>query len=371
MVKDRIIEFDIHGIVGIKFINPIEEDIREFKNQFCINESHLIREPDIIIKFTDHISATNLNLLSTDYAGYNEDEFFIFSSSTDNAKAIFPFDQIGATVNIVCENGFGIIPHLIEIINLTFISKKFIPVHGTGIQYNNRGIVACGWENGGKTEALLSFSSRGAYYVADDWVILSEDGNKMFGIPVPVFIWEWMIKYIPNISRLIPLETMIVFKSVHFFKALYSILNRGFLKKFFAFKIVAKAMPMIDRLLKVKIQPDKLFQGKMKDSSTVDITLLFISWDKSGIEVKTCEAEEIANRMLNSNEYELSNFNQYYSSFKFAFPERKNKFIDNIEELQLNLMLNALKGKRAYIVYHPYPFDFNLLFDQLKPLIEN
>lgn len=363
-------EFDLHGIVGIRFINPSEKDIEEFKNQFCITETPLDRDPDIIIEYVDYINSTDMKLLSINYAGYNKDNFFIYSKSGNSAKAIFPFEQIGSSFKIECENGFGTIPHLIEIFNLTFIKKRYIPIHGTGIQYNDRGLVACGWENGGKTEALLSLAVHGAYYIADDWVILSEDGSKMIGIPVPVFLWEWKFKYIPNIKKLVSLESKILLKSVHAIKFMYSLFNRGFLKNFFLLKLLTKAMPLIDRQLKVKILPDKLFTDKMKSSSHTDIILLFICWSKPEIECVACEPEEIAQRMLNSNSYEYSNFNEYYNAFKFAFPNRKNEFLEHISEHQNNLMVSAFKGKKTFIVYHPYPVSFDLLYDKIKLIIE-
>ena len=71
-----------------------------------------------------------------------------------------------------------------------------------------------GWEKGGKTEVLLAFGNQGAQYIGDEMVALSSDGKKMFGIPIPMAIWEWQIKYLHKLVPTIKLQYKIVFNII-------------------------------------------------------------------------------------------------------------------------------------------------------------
>jgi hypothetical protein len=72
--------------------------------------------------------------------------------------------------------------------------------------------------------------------------------------------------------------------------------------------------------------------------------------------------------MLNSNEHESTSVVQQYRAFRFAFPQRENRFLERAPELHRSLLYQALEGKEAYEVFHPYPVSFEELFDHLQPL---
>jgi hypothetical protein len=77
---------------------------------------------------------------------------------------------------------------------------------------------------------------------------------------------------------------------------------------------------------------------------------------------------EIAKRMISSIQYEQLPFMEHYLAYKFAFPEKRNDFIERARELQFDILKRALAGKEAYLVSHPYPFGLHELFDRMRPL---
>jgi hypothetical protein len=60
-------------------------------------------------------------------------------------------------------------------------------------------------------------------------------------------------------------------------------------------------------------------------------------------------------------------FLSYYFKYRFAFPECSNPLIDQAEEIQRKLVLQAFANKEAYAIYHPYPFSIPSLFDIIRP----
>ena len=97
--------------------------------------------------------------------------------------------------------------------------------------------------------------------------------------------------------------------------------------------------------------------------------MLSFSVGYSIIELRCDDGEEanpfeIAKRIFISNSYEQTPFLDLYKTFKFAFPDRQNDFLENINEFQFSLLNNALKNKQTFEIRHPFPFIFEDLFNE-------
>ena len=126
----NIIDYDIHGIVGIRLINPTVSDAITVASKLGQYQKSLDREPDIIIRFKEKLYTPSLTYLGLDYAGFTYEGFYILSSR-ENAKVRIPFEKIGSQFEILCESGLHTIPWLFEMINLTFLAKNYVPLHAS------------------------------------------------------------------------------------------------------------------------------------------------------------------------------------------------------------------------------------------------
>ena len=97
---------------------------------------------------------------------------------------------------------------------------------------------------------------------------------------------------------------------------------------------------------------------------------MIMSHQESDIRVESCDPMEIARQMLSSNEFEQMPFLEFYYAFKFAFPDRENEFIENIQERMAAILMRVFDGVEAYRVRHPYPFSFHELFKKMQPFCE-
>jgi len=360
-------DYDIHNIVGIRVINPSESDLKLISNNYEDHEKELNREPDITIKFISSLESPELVFVGLDNAGFNKDGYYILSSGRSKLKVKIPFEKIGQPLEIICQSGIPGIPLLNHIINLSFLSKNYIPLHASAFRYNKKNAVVMGWSKGGKTESLLAFANNGAEYIGDEVVILSENGDEMFGIPAAVTVWEWQYK---QVSKLIPKlnkNKKNLFTLIHLIEAVYNFLKKTFLKNSFITKIIAEALPAFKRQLNFRVAPKYIFKEKIyKEKAYPDKIILIMSHDSEEIKVENCLIDEVINRMLNSHEYEMSTFIQHYNTFKFAFPHLENLFLENVNKLQSELLKTALAGKEAFKVLHPYPVSFERLFNEMK-----
>ncbi len=362
----QIVEYDIHGVVGIRLENPAESDIRAVEKQICFPQTQLHREPDITIRFTPKLVITPLTYTGL-FAGYNTDGFFILKSSKKPCKVRIPFEKIGEKCEILCESGLRSVPLLIAIINLTFLRKNYLPLHASGFVFDETGVVLTGWAKGGKTEVMLAFAEHGAYYVADEWTLFPTNGNEMFGLVEPVRLWDWHLTQVPRLAQQKSRQQRMIFKTIYALNGLHKMLAKGKLKRFFPVKALGEALPALRRQLNIRITPEALFEGRLRDAAKPEKVFLVMSHDQPETRVEPCSIDEIIQRMIHSNEFEQLVLTEHYKTFRFAFPDRENALIENLPAIQHKLLLTVFAGKAAYKVLHPYPVVFEELYQKMAP----
>ena len=367
----HIIEFDLQNVIRIRLLNPSEKDVSTVANQLGLVPGIFdkISKPDITISFKEKIETDRLTLLGVDSSGFDNTNFFILNVGKLKAKVMVPFEQVGDYITITCESGLRHIPLLNHIINFRLIAKGFIPIHASAFVYNDIGILVPGWKTGGKTEALLSFATNGAKYVSDEWVVLSSDGNRMFGIPGPTSIKDWQFKYVKNLVPHIPVKNRMMFKSIHSLDNMYNVLKKGRLKSNFIIKILGDMLPSFKRQLKIWALPRKLFKDQFcSEPVSVDKIFLILMHSEDKIIIEDIQSSDVARSMIHTYDFEQKAFFEFYNAFKFAFPSKQNDFLETIKEREKDLLFSALDNKTAYKVYRPYPVSFPNLFDKMKSL---
>lgn len=369
--EEHLMDFDLHGIVKIRLVDPQADDVARLVRKLGLTQASADQEPDIIIRFKEELSlpeATYLNLNST---AFTDEGFYLLNKNSGRVQARIPFDQIGGQCEILCRSGLSTVPLLFEIILLTYLKKDYIPLHASAFVHHDKGILVMGWAKGGKTEMLLSFANHGAHYVGDEWVMLSPDGQAMFGIPVTIAVRDWQISYIPELLPGIDLQSRMLFKVIHSLDGLHRTLVRGRWKNSFPLRSLGRALPRLRQQLMVRKAPQAIFKDRYrKEGAAVDKVFLIMSHSEADIRVEPCDPGEIARRMLGSLEYEQMHFFEYYTAFKYAFPDRQNEFLEAFNERLDALLGQALRNKEAYQVLHPYPVPLDALFEALQPYCE-
>jgi hypothetical protein len=76
---------------------------------------------------------------------------------------------------------------------------------------------------------------------------------------------------------------------------------------------------------------------------------------------------DVAERMTFSHVHHRLGFLDYYWQYRFAFPDRPNRLVDEIESIERGLLRQLFAGKTAFEVLHPHPVDIPDLFDAIRP----
>lgn len=368
-------DYDLHGIVGIRLLGAAPADVSAVTRQIGPIQSPLTREPDIVVRFVDQLSTSGMRYLEIDKTGFTEDAFLILSGRRGvRARAQIAFEQIGKQCEIICETGASEVPLLVPILNLTALSKGLIPLHASAFNYNGTGVLATGWTKGGKTETLLALAAKGAEYIGDEWIYISSDGKYMYGIPQPIVVWDWHLQDLPQYRTLIGRRDHTHFgivKLIQFIvRSMSRVMTRAVNREFFLAKMINRIIPLLRRRLNVSMSPQKLFGKKFgKLQGNLEKILFVVSHETPDVKVQPVESQEIARRMVFSVQYELQDMMSYYKMFRFAFPEMRNEFIEQTENLLRAGLMRALADKEAYVIYHPYPVPIPALSDAVSSVI--
>lgn len=365
-------DFDLHGIVGIRLINAEPSDLAAVKRQLGPIQSVLTRDPDIVIRFVDRMQlSSSVRYIGVEDAGFTEDAFLILRGKYQASIQVqIPFDQIGSRqCEIVCESGAPAIPLLIAIINLTALSKGVLPLHASALLYDGKGVLITGWSKAGKTETLLAFAANGAEYIGDEWIYLSADGQRMYGIPEPTRIWYWHLQEMPRYKAMVKRKDLRRLQALNLLAKTLRRLEFSPLKRRANYLQALKRLTaLVQRQLYVQLPPEKLFGQKAEKTDVRPEKIFFVvSHDQPDVTVQPIDSQELAERMVFSLQEERMEFLSYYLKYRFAFPECSNPLIDQAEEIQRKLMLRAVADKEAYAIYHPYPFSIPSLFDTIRP----
>jgi hypothetical protein len=133
---------------------------------------------------------------------------------------------------------------------------------------------------------------------------------------------------------------------------------------------LARIKPIMQRQLCVQMPPERVFDtARAPLSGVLDKLFLVSSHQSAETRIKAIAPEEVARRIVFSLQQERQDLLAYYMQFRFAFPDKRNEFIENTESLQRAMLQKALSGKESYSVTHPYPMSLSRLYEVVSPCL--
>lgn len=351
-------DFDLHGVVGVRVLDGSASDIAAVRRQLGPLECSLDREPDITIRFVDALPRS-ITLVDVDETGFDDDNFYLLRAKGGNQRrTLIPFDQLGRTVELVCEHGISAVPHLLAAINLNALAKKVLPLHATALLHDGAGVLVTGWSKGGKTETLLAATREGAQYVGDEWVYLTPDG-QMLGLPEPIRLWSWQLAQFPE---LLAARSAKERGRLRTWRTASRVAETVGSRAWPGTGLVRRAAPRIARQSYLQVPPTDLFgQDGVVRQASVDAVVLVVSHESADTVAQPVAPGEIAARMRASLAEEREPLMTHYRHFLFAFPDRHNSVLESAEDMEANLLTARLDGLPSAKVAHPHPCDIRTL----------
>ncbi|MEN9938037.1 MAG: hypothetical protein RLZZ387_4616 [Chloroflexota bacterium] len=365
------VDFDLYGLVGIRLLDASPRDAAAVERQIGPLRGRLERPPDITIRFVDRLPvAGTVRLLGLEEGAFTDDAFLVLRSKHGaRVRAQIPLAEVGRPCEIVCERGIASVPLLKPIINLAALGRGTLPLHASAFLYRGVGVITTGWQQGSKTGTLLAFMARGARFVADDWVYLSDGGARMHGIPEPIHLRDGYLRALPQYRAAIGARERVRLDALRAAQgAVRAVAPRS--GGGLVGRALRRAAEELEGQAAVRVHPQTLFgPGACEVEGTPQVAFLTVSRDAPGVEVRPADPEEIAQRMVFTLQYERLNFMAHYRMFQFAFPGASNPVVATAEERERDLLRQALAGKRVYVVYHSYPASVEQLYAAMSPLV--
>ncbi len=361
-------DYDIHGIVGVRLVNAWESDAAAVARQLGPLQQTLTREPEIVVRFVEKLPTPNLQYVELEKSGFAGDDFYLLESGKRKAKARIAFEQIGGQCEIVCESGLSAVPLLMAIVNVTALKKRWVALHASAFEYEGTGVLLTGWSKGGKTEALLAFAAQGAKFIGDEWILLDESGERMYGIPENIRLCDWHLESLSEARKHVKGTKLFVFRAVRWLDRMQSAMANTWMGRLLPFRLLREALPAVKRQLNVQLEPEKIFgAGIGPFEGKLEKVFFLMSHEGEEISVEATDPRQVAMRMAASVQYEQQQLFGNYLAYKFAFPARRNELLERAAILQCNLLGHALAGKEAYVVRHPYRVSLDKLYEAMKP----
>lgn len=365
------VDFDLHGIVAVRLLEPTATDVRVVERQLGPLQRAGVAAADVTVRFVDRIEDdAPLTYVGYPESGFHDEAFYLLQGRHGSrARTLLDFADVGGRCAIVCERGVGAVPHLLSVVNFAALAKGVLPLHASAFVLDGLGVLACGWSKGGKTETLLAFAAHGAEYVGDEWVYLTPD-RRMLGLPEPIRLWHWHLLQLPQTwaglgrgarTRLAGLST-----TADGARAMARRLDG----RPGAASVLRRAEPVIRRQAFRQVPPQDLFGDRMQSEARLDTVLLLSSHDQATVDVAGVAGEEVARRMRASLAEERAAFMAHYRQFRFAFPDRSSDVVERANELERDLLSQALDGVPAHHVRHPYPFELESLVAPVAAVLD-
>ena len=366
----RPTDFDLHGAVGVRLIGATPAEVSAVRRQLGPIERSLDRPPEIEIEYVERLPSDGpLRSLSLDDAGFDRSTFVILRGRFKaHVRVAIPLDQVGRPCRIVAEHGVGPIPLLVPIVNVTALERGLLPIHASAFVHAGLGVLATGWAKGGKTETLLAFAARGASYVGDEWIYLTDDG-RMTGLPEPIRLWDWQLRQMPEFRAQVSRRDRARLASTRTLSRLVrGAAEAPVVRTSAGGRTLRRARPYVDRQLDVQVPPAELFGGRiLTDGAPLDRVVFVESVDVERIIVEPIAGEEVARRMVHSIRHEWLDLWTAYLKWRYAFPDRPNPVLDGLEATLGTRLARALGGRPAVSLSHPYPPDLAALAEALEP----
>ncbi|TQN37894.1 hypothetical protein FHU33_4567 [Blastococcus colisei] len=363
------VDFDLHGIVGLRLLDPRAQDVDTITRQIGPLTAPLTGDPDITVRLVDRLPDPG----RLTYAGWPDsaaagDDFFVLRGRDGvAARTLLPVDAVGGRCDIVCERRAGAVPHLLAVINLTALAKGVLPLHASAFTYRGAGVLATGWAKGGKTETLLAFAARGAHYVGDEWVYLTPDGN-MYGVPEPIRLWHWHVAQLPALRATLPWSTRARLGALPSIASSTTALA-GALAGLPA-SVLRRTAPVLRRQAYVQVPPARLFGADaIALRGRLDHIVLVVSHDRDDVSIEPVPGTQVAARMLASLEDERSPFLQLYRQFRFLFPDRRAAVVEEAPAIERRLLEQTLSDRPAHLLRHPYPVHIESLVEPVEQML--
>ena len=359
MGTEARVDYDLHGVVGLRLIDPSPADVAAVLGQLGpLPETPLEREPDLRVRFVRRLETPGLRYVEAERSGFTDDGFFLFSGGSRPARARIPLERLDGGGEILCQTGSRFVPLLPELLRRAALRNGAVALHASAFEYRGTGILAVGWAHGGKTSALLAFVEQGAEFVGDEMVLLDIAGRRMVGTAPAVELSDWQLRQMPGLARRVGGATRLMAAA------------GGWVERLDRVRLLGAALPRLQRRLRVRLPADLVCPGARSRVAEPGVLFLMVPHPSAEIRVEPADPESLVQRLLALTAYEELSLLGPELAYRYAFPGKEHDRLERNRVREATLLRAAVSGLDSHVVYHPRPVPLRALYDAMRPACE-
>lgn len=329
-----MVELEIRG-EGERLRNYLRHEYSDFEAE----EPH-DSEPDVIVTLKPDASSEDASVHVRGPVSYDDDGVFLQHRLPDeepeyNAFRI-DFDTVGGSpCRASCDPGFN--PHFFGIIvdyliHFHLIERGAVFCHSCAFEHEGNVVLCPAWRNVGKTNLLLSFLRHGVTYIADDWCVLTREG-EVYALPKRLNLLYYNFKEYPRVLERTPDDVQAIVDFVNRSKAGEIDLNRD-------------AIDTLTQQARMRLPPVDLFDD-VQEGEPVPVDFVFYlrrtSRATGGIELGELSRDAFPYRTQAILEFEQSYFHVAYQVHK-AQTGRVNAYLESAKKRTIDILDGAARA---------------------------
>jgi hypothetical protein len=359
-------DYDVHGLIGIRLIDAAPADVAAVDRQLgALLRRPLDRAPDLHVRFVRRLHTPALRYLEGGRSGYTGRDFLLFDRGGRGGRAKVPLELLGGVCEIVCESGIRSVPLLLDALKLMALEKGFLPLHAAAFSHKGVGTLVLGWAHGGKTSALLAFTENGAEYLGDELVLLSGDGQEMFGLASALHLNDWQLRQLRRARSSAGAAHGVAAAVARAFGSVLHSLP-GAVQKLRPVRLLRRLLPLLQRRLAVQLPVEAVCPVSECRSAGPERIFLMVARDSPEITIERIPAGEMVRRAIQLARFEGLPLHGHYSAHQFAFPDWRNYLLEDSHHMEAELLSRTLARLEAWVVYHPRPVSLGLLYEAMN-----
>jgi hypothetical protein len=360
------VDFSVHGILGIRMVNAMPADAATISGQLGACQVQACEEPDIVLEFVERLPTSGIRYVGSGDAGFCSDGLLVLQRGSKRVR--IDLSGIGKQCRIVCESGIGTVPLLESIADVAVLEKGYASLHASSFIHREKGILATGWAHSGKTTALLAFAQHGAKYVSDDRVWLHAENATIYGCPQVLTLKDWQLDELARLSRRVSTTRRAALLSLRWIESTAGGQAAARNGQSLSSKLLHKSVEGIRRRLYPRVGSVQLFDAP-GTTQVSRLNTLFVMMRHNSPAIHIEQSDPAASRMRawSSARQDQAELFEHYRAFRFAYPDRRNEFLERAARLHYELLSKALRGTEAYIVFHPSPVSLSELYRKMEP----
>jgi len=320
------------------------------------------------VKFCEKIQTNDLKNMGC----FEYDDTSFYLSDRDKNLISLPFDKLDSPFTLDVEllfNPRDFLYILKNIIAIRLLSYDYALVHASSFSDNSKAVMIGAWSGVGKTIQLLEFAKHGYPFISDDLTPISRKGFAETLIKSVKVYEKEMIKN-PSLIDGLPAKSVRPIRNLIWLLKFGSLLP-GKIRLLYEYAVRSISMIISKNariFLKYGIESDNTVIIKGHRHTIKNCFIL--SNIHSRIKSDKIGHKAAATSLLNSFIYEQALFFSYYNAFRYVFPERECKLIDDYSTISESIISSSLRKCKCYSIGFPEWEKPDKIYKIIKGLIK-